>query len=451
MSNFVEHIKQQLLKPISIAPLISLRILFGALMCYAWCWSLWKADPQIRYLEPTFFFHYYGFEWIPTPTLEHIVVAYLAWILGALGLLFGAVYRLAAALLFVSFTYLQLVDATNYINHYYAISIFALFFCFLPAEGGYSIAVWRKPEGTITHIPWWYIGIFQAQLACIYGFAALAKCHTDWLYYAMPLKIWLLQSQDFWLIGPLFAYPWVHLLVSWVGFLFDASIVVGLAWRKSRPWAYGLVVVFHTFTALLFNIGLFPWLMIVMTTCFFSADAHLHIWRKLSTITNTATAQENAEKPITTKHWIVILVALHFTIQVFLPLRHHFLYTGNPLWTEEGYRFSWWVMLVEKDGWATFFVEDPATGRQWEVNNAEFLTGFQEKRMSVRPDHIAQYAQHLAKAYQVKYQIANPVVRAAIFVTLNGRPSQQLIDPAVNLATVSWGLEQKTWVLPFKD
>ena len=49
---------------------------------------------------------------------------------------------------------------------------------------------------------------------------------------------------------------------------------------------------------------------------------------------------------------IPIGLGLFFLLQIVLPLRY-LAYPGPILWTEEGYRFAWRVMLVEKVGQAT--------------------------------------------------------------------------------------------------
>jgi len=106
----------------------------------------------------------------------------------------------------------------------------------------------------------------------------------------------------------------------------------------------------------------------------------------------------------------------------------------------------------EKEGVARFEVRDRASGRVWEVNNQAFLTPFQEKRMAVRPDHILQFAHHLAAHYQQEKQLQEcPSVSAEVYVTLNGRVSQLLIDPTVDLTTKSRTLRQTDWILPLEE
>jgi hypothetical protein len=440
----LKSIKHQLQRPISIAPLIIYRLLFGLMLGYGCLWSIYKGDIETRYLEPSFFFTYSGFEWLPFVGAEGIYILYGIWFFSAVGIVLGAFYRTAIWSFFFAFTYLHLLDATNYINHYYAISIFAFFLACLPAQAAYSIDAWRKPSIRQFQIPYWQIAIFQGQVALIYLFAALAKMNLDWMLGAMPLKIWLLQSQDFPVLGNLFGYHTTHLFMSWMGLLFDLTIVFWLRFSKTRKWAYLAVVIFHTTTGLLFNIGLFPILMIFSTVVFFDPLSQQKTLEKLG-------AKWCESKAKLTSSWLPYFFIVHFVVQVFLPLRHHFFYDGNILWTEEGARFSWRVMLLEKEGMATFYLEDPNSERHWVVSNLEFLTPFQEKRMSIRPDHILQFAHHVAAIYARRYDIEKPIVRAEVYVAMNGRVSQSLIDSKVNLAEEPRSIWQKDWILPYSE
>lgn len=438
----MKRITDKLQVPISIAPLIVYRLLFGLMVLYGCLWSISKDDIETRYVEPSFFFKYYGFEWIGFVGEQGIYILYGCWILSAVGIIFGAFYRIAIWSFFFIFTYLHLLDATNYINHYYAISIFAFFLACSPANALFSIDVWRKPKLQQETIFYWQIAIFQGQVAIIYVFAAIAKMNSDWVFGAMPLKIWLLQSQDFPIIGSLFKYHITSVLFSWVGLLFDLTIVIWLYFSKTRKWAYLGVVIFHSLTGLLFNIGLFPMLMIFSTVVFFDPQEQEEGLKKLGIKFRKVT------KTPFRNQYLPYVYTLHFMVQVFLPLRHHLLYDGNVLWTEEGYRFSWRVMLLEKEGMATFYVEDPQTERHWVVSNQEFLTPFQEKRMAIRPDHILQFAHYLAAVHARRYAIKKPIVRAEVYVAVNGRVSQLLIDPTINLVSKSRGIAQKDWILP---
>lgn len=439
---YKKNVYRSLSLPVSIAPLITFRILFGLLALYGGVWSFLKNDLEERFLAPTFFFKYAGFDWVIPPNEVGLYLLYTGWIISAIGIISGALYRLSIATFFIIFSYLQLIDATNYINHYYAISIFAFLLIFLPANANCSVDAHFRPNIRQQKIPFGYIFVFQLQLAIIYIFAAISKINSDWLLAAIPLKIWLLQSQDFPILGPLFKYHSIHIAMSWAGFLFDLSIVFLLWNSKTRKVGYLMVLFFHIVTGMLLEIGLFPWLMICSTTIFFAPQTHERWLKKIGFYTPNQVLY-------TPSNLVTKLFMLHIILQLFLPLRRHILYKGNYLWTEEGYRFSWSVMLVEKEGMATFYIKDPNSSRQWEVNNLDFLTPFQEKRMIVRPYHIIQYAHHLAKIYSRRYAIDKPIVQGTIHVTLNGRVSQLLIDPNINLAAESIHNSSYDWIRPF--
>ena len=131
-------------------------------------------------------------------------------------------------------------------------------------------------------------------------------------------------------------------------------------------------------------------------------------------------------------------------IQLILPIRYLF-YPGDLFWTEQGYRFSWRVMLMEKAGTAFFYVTDPETGNRGEVNNCDFLTPNQEKMMATQPDLILQYA-HIIKDEVESRGIKNPVINAEIYVTLNGSRSKLFIDPEVDLTTLKDDFKPKDWI-----
>ena len=141
-----------------------------------------------------------------------------------------------------------------------------------------------------------------------------------------------------------------------------------------------------------------------------------------------------------------VVFGAFFALQVLLPLRH-FAYPGDVLWTEEGFRFSWRVMLVEKTGAVFFEIADPDTGRSWEVFPSDWLTPRQERQFAFQPDMILALAHYLRDSLRSQ-GIRDPEVRARAFVSLNGRRSRPLIDPAVDLAKVPRSLAPREWVLP---
>lgn len=400
------------------------------------------------YGEPDFFFKFYGFEWV-----EPLSVTGMYWVYGivglsALGIMLGLFYRWSALIFWVSFTYTELTDVTNYLNHYYLVVLLGLLLLFLPAHRRFSLDVWRKPSLRVETVPAWCLYVIMLQVGIVYFYAGFAKLNADWLLRAMPLAVWLPAKADWPVAGALFAQSWSAYAFSWAGALYDLSIPFLLLNRRTRPLAYAGVIGFHVLTKLLFNIGLFPFIMIFNTLIFFPAATHERWLDRLGYGSGGA-----GKKLIFSKKrlsWLRTGFLVYFAIQLLLPLRY-LCYPGNVLWTEEGYRFAWRVMLVEKVGQATFTVRDPETGRQSEVDNSIYLTPYQEKQMSIQPDLILQYAHHLAAVYQRAYGIAQPQVTVDCFVALNGRSSRRLINPEVNLAQLEDSLWPKPWILPFES
>ena len=132
-------------------------------------------------------------------------------------------------------------------------------------------------------------------------------------------------------------------------------------------------------------------------------------------------------------------------IQIAIPLRH-WAYPGNVRWNEDGYLFSWRVLLTEKTGHIRFNVTDTATGEQWVEYPDNFLSPLQAERMPYQPDMILQTAHIIAD--DANERGLDVEVRADSFVAFNGREAARFIDPEVDLAQVEPGLWPKTWVLP---
>ena len=401
---------------------------------------LWNGWVEELYLKPTFHFTFWGFDWIkPLPEflMYGLVVSTL---LLALMVAAGLLYRWAIILFFLAFTYMELIDVALYLNHYYFISLVAFLMIFLPANSGYSLdAYFGKSKGK-AFIPTIYPEIIKWQLTIVYFFAGMAKIRPDWLLEAQPLKIWLSTRADFPVMGPLLELDWVAYFFSWSGMIYDCTTPFFLFNKKTRPFAFITVVIFHVTTWLLFNIGMFPWIMIASTLIFFDVED----WKKIMNILRiklclpslvNLTAANSFKVPTIMKWGLII----YFVLQLLVPLRQYF-YPGNSLWTELGYRFSWNVMLVEKTGYCHFVVRDNSTHQSWTILPKDYLTVLQEKQMSFQPDMIWQFAQKLKKNFARKgYEDLSVFVYNK--VSLNGGPSNFLIDPNMDLLAIKTPLD----------
>ncbi len=469
---------------VKAAPLAVFRVFFGLLMFISTLRFWAKGWIEEIYIQPKFYFSYYGFEFIQ-PLGQWTYLLFLTTGISAIGILLGYKYRLSSICFFLSFVYIELIDKTTYLNHYYFVSILSLILIFLPLNAQFSLDAYYNPKKYYrTSIPKWYIGAIQLLLGIVYVYAGLAKINSDWLLDAQPLKIWLVGKYDFPILGKYFKYSVTHYLFSWFGMLYDLCIPFILLYKPLRKLGYITVVVFHITTHLLFPIGMFPYIMITSTLIFFSEQWHVSFLKQLQrlfrikdipvtntgaysetqTETSSKTSSKSASKnkmiwkPQTfftaqnlalRQKYLKVFFAVFFTFQLLFPWRYVF-YADELFWHEQGYRFSWRVMLIEKEGYAVFTIVNPETGASFEIQNRHFLTNFQIKQMSTQPDFILQYA-HKLRDHYIKEGIPNPEVYVKSYVTLNGRMSKLFIDPTVNLSNQRDSFAAKPWILPFKD
>ncbi len=180
----IKRILSYLQKPVITAPLISFKLIFGALMVFSAVRFMALGWIEDHYVNPVFHFKYWGFEWVEPLSLPLLYGIHVLMILGALGIMFAQKkwYRISALVLFFTFTYTELIDLTYYLNHYYFVSLACLLLCFLPAEQSVL-------SGNLeSKIPNWSILIIKAQLSYVYFFAGIAKINYEWLINAMPLS-----------------------------------------------------------------------------------------------------------------------------------------------------------------------------------------------------------------------------------------------------------------------
>lgn len=440
-------IRKLIQQPVSIAPLVTFRIVFGLLMFFSLLRFWWRGWITTVYVQPKFHFTYMGFDWVQPPGNTGMHILFLVTAFAALMVALGYCYRVAIVIFFTGFTYIELIDVTTYLNHYYFISLVAFLMIWLPANRDYAVDVWLKPQMRRTQVPAWTINIIRFQMAVVYIFAGLAKVNEDWLLRAEPMQTWLPAKSYLPLVGRFMYEEWVAYLFAWFGAIYDLFIVFFLVNKKTRPFAYAVVLIFHTATAIFFpTIGMFPYVMMTSNLIFFSGSFHEKLlsflpWNK----------QRFTKEPVYKFTQFSIIragILVYVVAQVLIPLRF-VLYPGHLFWNEEGYRFSWRVMLMEKAGTGYFTIKDETGQSRYEVNNAEFLTPLQEKMMSTQPDMILTYAHYLAKEYS-KRGVSNPKVYGEIYVTLNGRRSTLFVDSTVDLAAQRQGWQHYSWVLPYK-
>lgn len=431
-----------LFKKIDNSPLVVFRVFFGVLIsleCYGAILTGWV---KRNLIDPEFTFTFIGFEWLqPLPGAG---MYFYFIVMGTLGILIALGYKYRLAIL--SFTLLwagvYLMQKTAYNNHYYLLLLISGMMFFLPANKYCSMDARTNPRikenAMFAYVKW----IIVLQLLLVYTYAGLAKMYGDWLDFSV-IKILFRSKIDYPLVGGLLQHSLIHKFVGLSGILFDLLIVPALLWKPTRKWAFLASIFFHLFNSIIFQIGIFPYLSLAFTLFFFPPELIRSIFLKKKTpylIGNPQTPQN--------KRWIIGLLSLYFLVQLILPLRHYFI-QDNVLWTEEGHRLSWRMMLRSRQGITNFRVVNKTTGDIYLVDQDNYLTSAQQGKTASYPDFIWQFAQHLKEEYREKGEEVSVFVDSKVGV--NGKPYQLFIDPRTDLANVPWNyFWHNTWIMPSK-
>jgi hypothetical protein len=431
------------------------RIGFGVVTMFGSLRFLARGWVDSLYLTPEHHLTYPGFGWVqplPAPWMHVHMLALAA--LGAC-IALGYRHRLAAVLFTAGFAYTELIDAALYLNHYWFVTLVGLLMVLLPVQHRWSLDARAGRVTPSQSVPAAVLWALRAQVAVVYVFAGLAKLNGDWLLRAQPLGLWLVDRAHLPVIGELLDEPLMAYTASWAGALFDCTIVGWLLWGRSRPWAYGALVVFHLATGALFQIGVFPWLMIVAATVFFGPDWPVRLTRTVRArrpvgsvpahdiaAADVVRSGRAARISLPAAAALVVLAV----VQLVLPLRHY-AYASNVRWSEEGYYWSWRVMITEKAGHVDYRITDPATGRTWTTGPELVLADWQAEHADTRPDLIHATALLIARHYR-EAGMAGVEVRADAWVAMNGQPAHRIIDPVIDLAAQPRTPAPDRWILP---
>jgi vitamin K-dependent gamma-carboxylase len=439
--NLRRRVESWLGRPVDIASIVLMRVSFGLLM-------LWEVTRYFNHdwieeywIEPQFHFHYFGFDWVRVWPGDGMYWHFVG--IGVLAFLVtvGLFYRFASVLLFLAFSYVFLLEQARYLNHFYLVCLVSFLMAVIPAHGAGSLDVRLGLYRRRDTVPNWCLALLRFQMGVVYFFGGIAKINGDWLA-GEPLRTWLRARGDYPLIGPLFENEGVVMSMVYGGLLFDLLIVPLLLWRPTRGIGFLGVLFFNLMNAMLFNIGIFPWFAIAMSTLYFASD-----WPRRFFVFK-AVECDGARKPVSQvrSHVVMAFCCVYVGWQLFLPTRH-WLYPGQVSWTEEGHLYAWHMKLRSKSGRVKFFVKNEDNGQETTVNIPDFMETWQARRMATKPDMIIQFAHSLGDKL-AREGMTNLSIRCEARVSLNGRKSQFLIDPEVNLLTKERSWKAKDWVLP---
>src|SRR5699024_5941783 len=380
--------KQWIFKKIDNSALIVFRIIFGFLIVAQSWGSIFTGYVKNRILPAKFTFNFIGFDFIqPLPDIWMYVFFILMGFFG-LGVMLGYKYRFSIIMFSLMWIYTYLMQKTGYNNHFYLLILLCIFIIIFLALKYFSIDVRKNPSIKSNAMPNWVPIIFILQMGIFYTFAALAKIYPDWLDGTVATNL-MKSKEDYFLIGSFLQQKWVIWSIVYFGIFFDFLIVPLLIWKKTRKLAFITGVFFHLFNSIVFQIGIFPYLGIGLFIFFFPPEIIQKIFIKKKDF-----YQQGEVQIPNYKNTLLCFLSIWFIIQLFLPLRH-WLIKGDVLWTEEGHRMSWRMMLRNRSGYSIFKIKDKKTGKEITVNKKDYLTPKQITATATKPDIIWQFSQYL--------------------------------------------------------
>lgn len=432
-----------LLSDIDNSALIFFRIAFGFILALQPLELLLTRVVQYEYAGSPFTFPYDGLGFLqPLPGNGMYYYFALQIVLGLM-VMTGTLYRISIAAYTILWAAAFAMQETIYNNHFYLELLLCAILCISPAGSYAAIDTWRKPERRQTHCKQWVMALLMGQVAIIFTYAALNKLYPDWLS-GRYLSLVCARKRNFPFVGWMYGIPATRYLLTYGGILFDLLIVPLMLWRKSRPYAFIACCIFAGFNFITFHIGLFPLMTIVMAALFFEPRQFNRVFfRNKHAVTPDAL---NSNKSDAALYFVYIYIA----IQILLPMRP-LLYPGNTMWTEDGNRFCWRMMLRDKKGVLQYRIYDPETRQRWTYEPGEELNAYDQAFVAVYPDMIWKYAQHIAVVWTKKgYPKAE--IRASSMVSLNNYPAQEMIDTNTDLAhTPRQVFAHEKWIKPWQQ
>lgn len=439
----MKTVNQFLFKKIDNAQLLVFRVFYGVLVCVEAFGAIGTGWVRRTIIEPQFTFSFIGFEWLqPLPGNGMYYYFVLMGIFGVL-ITLGYKYRFSAFAFAIMWSGVYLMQKTSYNNHYYLLMLLAFMMALLPANKNLSLDAHLNSKLKRDWMHNWVRWLIIAQLFIVYTYASVAKLYADWLDFSI-IEILMRSKKEYWLIGELLQEKWLHKIIAVFGIAFDLLVVPALLWKPTRKFAFGCSIFFHLFNSYVFRIGIFPYLSLAFCVFFFNPQTIRNLFLKKREVK----IPSNAELPATHK-LIITSLSLYLIIQLLLPLRHH-TFQDDVLWTEEGHRLSWRMMLRSRSGTIRYRVVDKASKKVTHIDLNDYLTKKQRRKVSSYPDFAWQFAQYLKKEYAKKGEDISVYVTSRAKV--NASKYQTFIDPDVDLAAVPWKhFGHNEWILPRED
>ena len=461
MNSFTEKLINKIQQPTDVASLVFFRVGFGLIMFWEISRYFYYGWIEDIYSKPQFHFQYQWFQWVVPLPADGMYIVF-----GGLGILaimisLGLYYRTASTLFFLGYTYVFLIDQAAYNNHFYLICLLSFVMALAPLNSSYSLDVLRGNVSQVEKLPAFWLWLIRFHMGVVYFYGGIAKFDPDWLGGLATKELMSIANRGT-VLESLIEYAWVPYLYAWTGMLFDLLIPFLMLWKPVRKWAFFAAFLFHLNNYLVFPIGIFPVLSIVMTLMFFDAEfpkrmthrrlrkwISFHYYERLSKVEKKHTDVEILDNRRSISRILLLFIGLYSAVHLVLPFRH-LLNPGVTNWHEEGHYFAWRMMLRQKITRVQFNVTHPKTGEQRYADPSDYLNSSQFKVFAGNPGMILLFAHHLDQLVQ-KNAGFDPIITAKIDVSLNGRQFRRLVDQNVDLSKISAYEPSFNWIKSFEE
>ncbi len=428
---------QLFFKNIDNSPLIVFRIFFGFLISCESFGAIITGWVKRVLIEPKFTFSFIGLEWLqPLPGYGMYFYFIIMGLFG-IAIMLGYRYRVAIIGYTILWAGVYFMQKTSYNNHYYLLLIISFYMIFLPSNQYASLDVKQQRIHKQNTMPYWISLLFIVQVTIVYFYAAIAKFYPDWLDGTFT-KLLLSGTTSNEFLLKIFLNKYFYLFIAYAGILFDLLIVPLLLFKKTRTIALAASLSFHLFNAIFLQIGIFPFFALSFSLFFYPPEKIRKLFFK-----NKPSIEELIAYNYSRKRFFLYFLIPFLFIQLLLPLRHH-LIEGDVLWTEEGHRLSWRMMLRKRDGFINFKIKNNDTGEITSYDYHKNLSPKQANTLATKPDFIWQYCQRIKQEYSGK--------NISIFIdcknNINNGEFKTLIDPKQDFAKAKWNyFWHNEWVL----
>ncbi|MFT5231026.1 HTTM domain-containing protein [Patiriisocius sp. Uisw_047] len=432
-----------LFKHIDNTGLVLWRVAFGLLIAIEGYGAIATGWVRRTLIEPDFTFNFIGLDFLQ-PLPGDLMHWYFA-LMGTFGVLvmLGYKYRFSMFCYALMWSCVYLMQKTSYNNHYYLMMLLCWIMVLLPAHKWFSLDASFSKKIKSPSMPRWVSLILILQVWIVYTYASIAKWYPGWLDTSVS-ALFMKGKTDYWLIGPLLQLDWVHWCIAYVGILFDLLIIPLLMWRRTRIIGFWISVFFHLFNSIIFQIGIFPYMSIAFALFFFSSEILQRRFLPKKTHYN-----EGEIKIPAYRNALIGVMGVYFIFQILLPLRH-WTYPDDVLWTEEGHRLSWRMMLRSRGSTLTVYTKEKDSTDNKKYDYKKLLSKKQKRSVKSKPDLIWQLAQRIKELEANEGRDVQVFVKSK--VKINGGAYYPFIDPKVDLASEPWlYFTHHDWILPSPD